>query len=121
MRENDQKNLKKNVVNENGKLEAQEILLEEIKKNLLSKKLNPKMPGYGLLVEACYKHILLKCDNIDNIYLLLGRISVVPLDNNTGIGKENLFMKESLEEAGIKIGVFQFIRQVSEEVCKIHK
>ena len=89
-----------------------------IKGNLRKYNINPKMPGFALLSKSCYMYIMMDYDNMDDIYLLLGKITIVPVNKFGGICQEEQWMKESLRAVGIETGVFDFIKEISEQVKK---
>lgn len=93
-------------------------VVSSIKGNLRKYNINPKMPGFSLLSKSCYMYIMMDYDNIDDIYLLLGKITVIPVNKYGGICQEEQWMKESLRAVGIETGVFDFIKQISEQVKK---
>ena len=76
------------------------------------------MPGYTLLSKSCYMYIMLNYENIEDIYTLLGKITVIPLNKEVGICQEEQWMKEALRAVGIEIGVFDFIKKISRQVKK---
>jgi len=104
--------------NKKNEEEPEKIIkvLSSIKGNLRRCNINQKMPGFTLLSKSCYMYIMMDYDNIDDIYLLLGKVTVIPVNRSVGICQEEQWMKEALRAAGIEIGVFEFIQQISELV-----
>lgn len=82
--------------------------------------LNSSIPGYELIRQACCIQIIFNYEEDDDVYNLLGRISMIPLPSKIikDIRPEKHWMIEAIRAAGIQEDALTFVSNVCSEILK---
>lgn len=116
---NDLDSVKKQLLNDNRYNDIYnkaEVILRDLR-------LNSSIPGYELMKLTCCIKIILDFEDENDIYDLLGRISIIPSPNVPkmvikDVRPEEQWMTEAIRAAGIQEDVLTFISQICDIISK---